>query len=106
VEALERCQGEGDVLGRRRPPLNRAYGVPCEVTRVGWGLRFPHGLAYWSPGPSRRRFEPCVRFSRTRPSGILHREASATPVAHRSVQRVHAEALNQARLESLWPALW
>ena len=39
----------------------------------------PRGLADWPRGASHRRIEPCVRFSRTRLSDILHREAFALP---------------------------
>ena len=60
-------------------PRGSAQQSVRAITRVGGRLRFPHGLADWLPDPSRRRIEPCVRFSRTRLSDILHRRACAVP---------------------------
>jgi hypothetical protein len=42
------------------------------------GVRGPRGVADWSVVASRRRIEPCVRFSRTRLSDIVHRLAYAS----------------------------
>ena len=41
------------------------------------GLDGLHGMADWSGDASRRRFEPCMRFSRTRLTDIVHRLAYA-----------------------------
>ena len=42
------------------------------------GVRGLRGFADWSGVASRRRIEPCVRFSRTRLSDIVHRLAYAS----------------------------
>ena len=52
---------------------------PSDGTGVGsaGGLTGLHGMADWSGDASRRRFEPCMRFSRTRLTDIVHRLAYA-----------------------------
>ena len=50
----------------------------CPVVGSAGGVQGPRGVADWSGVASRRRFEPCVRFSRTRLSDIVHRLAYAS----------------------------
>jgi hypothetical protein len=52
---------------------------PYSRTGSGGGVSEPRGLADWPGDASPRRIEPCVRFSRTRLSDTLHREAFAFP---------------------------
>ena len=54
---------------------NRRAAAPI---RVGGRRPGPRGVADWSGVASRRRIEPCVRFSRTRLSDIVHRLAYAS----------------------------
>ena len=68
---------------RKRPtPFRRSKQSRtnvAELRRVGsaGGVRGPRGVADWSGVASRRRIEPCVRFSPTRLTDIVHRLAYA-----------------------------
>src|SRR6266852_7285528 len=51
--------------------------------RVGGRRPVPRGRSRLVPVSSRRHLEPCVRFSRTRLTDVLHRRHSAVPVEGR-----------------------
>jgi hypothetical protein len=61
----------GDELKQQRRPGSRRVGS-------AGGFRGLRGMADWSGVASRRRIEPCMRFSRTRLSDIVHRLAYAS----------------------------
>jgi hypothetical protein len=65
-----------DICSAQAPGFRRPPKVP--LRRVGGRRPGPLGLVgQRHPAASRRRFEPCVRFSRTRLSDIVHRLAYA-----------------------------
>jgi hypothetical protein len=68
---------------RRRSCVVRSGRFPlaagnARIVGSAGGVRGPRGVADWSGVASRRRIEPCVRFSRTRLSDIVHRLAHAS----------------------------
>jgi len=62
-----------------RLDLELERAAATDLCRVSGRLRRPHGCGRLVVSASRCRLEPCVRFSRTRLSDILHRSACAFP---------------------------
>ena len=58
-----------------RPRPYKGFSEPARGVGSAGGLDGLHGMADWSGDASRRRFEPCMRFSRTRLTDIVHRLA-------------------------------